>query len=191
MKYDPSIALSKATELFWLKGFQACTMRDLQTYMDMRPGSIYSAFGDKKSLFKQVLEHYVREYLQKLSIIRDDANSVVGALKQFFLEYLTQIQTCADMQHCLLVKAVTELDIKEPDLAQIAHKGLKQVRAELQKTISKAQQQNEISAELDCEMVASQLQSQLIGLAVYAKSEDSAGRLSQNIEHLFATLAPR
>ncbi|MGB0944737.1 MAG: TetR/AcrR family transcriptional regulator, partial [Marinomonas sp.] len=61
MKYDRALAIEKATQLFWKLGFQATKMRDLQEELDMRPGSIYAAFGNKEALFKICLLNYAEQ----------------------------------------------------------------------------------------------------------------------------------
>ncbi|MFA0500949.1 TetR/AcrR family transcriptional regulator, partial [Vibrio sp. 10N.222.46.A1] len=51
-KFDRQDVVDKATNLYWEKGFHATSMRNLQDVIDMRPGSIYAAFGSKEGLFK-------------------------------------------------------------------------------------------------------------------------------------------
>ena len=54
-KFDRQQVIDKATHLYWEKGFHATSMRHLQEVIDMRPGSIYAAFGSKEELFKHCL----------------------------------------------------------------------------------------------------------------------------------------
>lgn len=58
--FDRTTALEAATRLFWEHGYEATSISELTTAMGMRPGSIYAAFGDKKSLFREVVEAHGR-----------------------------------------------------------------------------------------------------------------------------------
>ncbi len=50
VKHDRQVAIRKATDLFWKKGFHATSMRNLHDVIDMHPGSIYASFGSKESV---------------------------------------------------------------------------------------------------------------------------------------------
>ncbi|WP_234343499.1 TetR/AcrR family transcriptional regulator [Streptomyces sp. NRRL F-5123] len=56
--FDREEALAAATRLFWERGYEATSIGDLTEAMGIRPGSLYAAFGDKKSLFREVVRVY-------------------------------------------------------------------------------------------------------------------------------------
>ncbi|GAB7041187.1 MULTISPECIES: TetR/AcrR family transcriptional regulator [Catenuloplanes] len=58
--FDRDAALAAATRLFWENGYEATSINDLTREMGIRPGSLYAAFGDKRSLFNEVIEAYGR-----------------------------------------------------------------------------------------------------------------------------------
>ncbi|MEV4257079.1 TetR/AcrR family transcriptional regulator [Spirillospora sp. NPDC049652] len=58
--FDRDAALASATRLFWERGYEATSIGDLTEAMGIRPASLYAAFGDKKTLFKEVVEGYQR-----------------------------------------------------------------------------------------------------------------------------------
>jgi len=58
--YNRQEALERAIQLFWQKGFHATSLKDIEQVLDMRPGSIYAAFGNKNGLFQEALEHYAQ-----------------------------------------------------------------------------------------------------------------------------------
>nr|MDP9479507.1 TetR/AcrR family transcriptional regulator [Actinomycetota bacterium] len=55
-EFEPETALQDAMELFWLKGYEATSMRDLLEGMGIGRGSFYGTFGDKRSLFLAALD---------------------------------------------------------------------------------------------------------------------------------------
>ena len=56
--FDERDALEKATQVFWSKGYDGVTIDDLVAGMGVGRPSLYSIFGDKRTLFLRVLKAY-------------------------------------------------------------------------------------------------------------------------------------
>jgi AcrR family transcriptional regulator len=56
--FDEGAALKKATQVFWSKGYDGVTIDDLVAGMGVGRPSLYSIFGDKRTLFLRVLHAY-------------------------------------------------------------------------------------------------------------------------------------
>jgi len=56
--FDESEALEKAIQVFWSKGYDGVTIDDLVAAMGVGRPSLYSIFGDKRTLFLRVLRAY-------------------------------------------------------------------------------------------------------------------------------------
>ena len=56
--FDETDALKKATQAFWSKSYDAVTIDDLVAAMGVGRQSLYSVFGDKRTLFLRVLRAY-------------------------------------------------------------------------------------------------------------------------------------
>ncbi len=57
-EFDTEAAVSRAMELFWLRGYEATSVRDLTQHLGIGQGSLYAAFGGKDGLYRAALEHY-------------------------------------------------------------------------------------------------------------------------------------
>lgn len=60
-EFDPNEALERAMLLFWEKGFQATSMRDLVQAMGINRGSLYDTFGSKEELYQAAIDRYCDE----------------------------------------------------------------------------------------------------------------------------------
>lgn len=60
--FDRDAALDKAVRLFWRRGYEATSMRELTTELGIGAPSLYHAFGDKQQLFAEALRHYDTRY---------------------------------------------------------------------------------------------------------------------------------
>src|SRR5271163_1661090 len=59
--FDERDALEKATQVFWSKGYDGVTIDDLDGGMGVGRPSLYSVFGDKRTLFLRVLKDYAEK----------------------------------------------------------------------------------------------------------------------------------
>jgi TetR/AcrR family transcriptional regulator, copper-responsive repressor len=59
--FDRDEALRTALHLFWEHGYEPVSVADLTTAMNIRPPSLYAAFGSKRQLFAEVVDLYERE----------------------------------------------------------------------------------------------------------------------------------
>ena len=59
--FDERDALEKATQVFWSKGYDGVTIDDLVAGMGVGRPSLYSVFGDKRTLFLRVLKAYAEK----------------------------------------------------------------------------------------------------------------------------------
>ena len=59
LSFDRDAALERAMLLFWKHGYDATSLAELTAAMGVTPPSGYTAFGDKKRLFLEAVDHYV------------------------------------------------------------------------------------------------------------------------------------
>ncbi|AIV38676.1 TetR/AcrR family transcriptional regulator [Streptomyces sp. R1] len=60
--FDRATALEAALLAFWEHGYEATSVSDLTRVMDIGAPSLYAAFGDKRSLFEEVVREYGVRY---------------------------------------------------------------------------------------------------------------------------------
>jgi AcrR family transcriptional regulator len=56
--FDPDTALRQALDLFWERGYEGTSLKDLADAMGIASASIYACFGNKEELFRQVMALY-------------------------------------------------------------------------------------------------------------------------------------
>ena len=186
-KHNRDEVIQKATGLFWEKGFHATSMRDLQDRIDMRPGSIYAAFGSKEGLFKEALKFYVEDsYEQLISCIKK--YSPLQALKEFFISVVLCNEEQSPSEVCMLVKTLTELPPENAELIDDAKgylKGMEDLFADL---LTQAQDHGELDKSKDTRRLARYLQMQLMGLRTYARTNTDEAYVKDLIEDVFSSI---
>ena len=108
MRQDRQECLQRAMALFWDRGYHATSMKDLEQVLDMRPGSIYAAFGSKEGLYSEALTLYARDMASEFSQRVSSQSSVLNALASYVRELgklnRDKLPSCA----CMLVKGLLE-----------------------------------------------------------------------------------
>jgi AcrR family transcriptional regulator len=56
--FDADVALRKALEVFWERGYEGTSLNDLAKAMGIASASIYASFGSKEALFREVMALY-------------------------------------------------------------------------------------------------------------------------------------
>ncbi|MDI3324791.1 TetR/AcrR family transcriptional regulator [Pontibacterium granulatum] len=188
LKHDRQLVINQATNLFWEKGFHATSMRNLQDHIDMRPGSIYAAFGSKEGLFKETLQCYADGSLKRLQASVEATPSPLAAMKHFVKLVVQQGKNQAPNEMCMLVKTVSELTEENEELLEESKRLLKVMENAFADLLSQAQQAGEIDSSKDPQRLARLIQMQLIGLRLYARTSNSENSVNDLIDDLFNCL---
>ncbi|NVD08648.1 TetR/AcrR family transcriptional regulator [Vibrio sp. JPW-9-11-11] len=184
-KFDRHQVIEKATNLYWKKGFHGTSMRNLQDEIDMRPGSIYAAFGSKEALFKHALDNYTDNGKTLLQQCLNRHDSAIEALKHFTRLIVIESRTQAPNGMCMLAKTIAELTEEQHELLNYAKQCYQSMEQAFASVLEIAQQQGEIEADKDVHQLARHLQIQISGLRTYAKGSSGDLPLEQMIDEVF------
>lgn len=188
-KFDRDDVIEKAKNLYWEKGYHATSMRNLQDVVDMRPGSIYAAFGSKDNLFKEALNRYAEENAEQLANCMEQEVTVLGGLKRFIRSAAIYNKESVPSGMCMIVKTVAELTQNDsPDLLADATSILEGVEASFTELFQQAIDKGEISTSKDPVKLARYLQVQLIGLRTYAQVTNNMAAVENFIDDIFEGL---
>src|SRR6267154_4259943 len=107
-EFDEPAVLDAAMDCFWRDGYEATSVRDLAARMGITGTSLYNAFGDKRSLFRQALHRYAerstRERISRLESTLPPKQAV-----RAFLGEIVERSVDGDRRGCLLVNTALEI----------------------------------------------------------------------------------
>ncbi|MEZ9832228.1 TetR/AcrR family transcriptional regulator [Vibrio breoganii] len=184
--FDRDDVINKAKDLYWEKGYHGTSMRALQDALDMRPGSIYAAFGSKDNLFKEAIQRYAEEGGEILNHSLESSDSNIGGLKKFIKTIIIDGRESAPSGMCMVVKSVAELtETDNPELLALAKQLLGNVEAELASILTKAMEAGEIRSGKDPIELARYVQVQIIGLRTFARATNEVALVEKFIDGIF------
>ncbi len=184
-KFDRQVVIDKATNLYWQKGFHATSMRNLQDEIDMRPGSIYSAFGSKEGLFKEALRNYTDMGLAQIERLKTEHDTPIETLKAFVKAQVIDTQTDAPNGVCMLAKTLGELTPENQELVDATKAHLAEISREFVTLIEEAQTLGTIDVNKAPEELASHVQILITGLRTFAKLNNDKVLLNAKVDDIF------
>jgi len=187
-KYDRDDVIHKAMLLFWEKGFNGTSTRDLQQAIDMRPGSIYAAFGSKEQLYSEALECYSREMAVILEQRVAEEGSPLAGLESFFRNVVIDRRDSNPSEICMLVKTLSEVRNDQPELMLLCRELLKRTENRFADILQQAIKKGEIAGHSDPRILAKHLQVQMIGLRIYMKTSLNTEAVSELIKSVFNSI---
>lgn len=87
--FDYDQALLKAMAVFWEKGYDGASMRDLTGAMGITGPSLYAAFGDKRDLYLKTIDHYRASDACTPLVVLEGEEDIETALRGFLVAVIT------------------------------------------------------------------------------------------------------
>jgi TetR/AcrR family transcriptional regulator, transcriptional repressor for nem operon len=185
-EFNPDDAIEKAMQVFWHKGYEATSMEDLLTAMDLNRGSLYDTFGDKRTLFLRVVDRYCTVLVGPKFSLLDQPGPALPALRRFIEEMIESGLADPQRRGCLIANTVMELSPHEKEIAGTLRRILKLVEDTFFNVLSRAQQQGELKRDKDPRTLARFLATMMQGTIVMIKAGSSADVVKQTAETAFS-----
>lgn len=185
VKFERENVIRAASQLFWEKGFNATSTRDLQEAINLRPGSIYSAFGSKEGLYSESLKDYTVQMKTQIDGFLASSDTVLGGLRAFVENVIINSRDCNPSAICMLVKANNEFADTNSSLYELSLDLTAKFEAYLTDLFAKAIHNGELNNQLSALEYARFFQVQFTGLRGYFNRPE-VERLAQTmIDQMF------
>lgn len=162
--------LDDAMRVFWSRGYEATSMRDLIQGMGINRGSLYDTYGDKRSLFVAALRHYDKQYRKTHLAKLEREHSPKKAIAALFAGWVDLVTTDTDRRGCFLTNTALELSAHDAEIGDIVATSQRETEHFFRRLIKSGQSIGEIDQDLDPTQNARLLLASLIGLLVLARS---------------------
>ncbi|MEL7150877.1 MAG: TetR/AcrR family transcriptional regulator [Pseudomonadota bacterium] len=166
--------LRRARDLFWRKGYHATSLKDLEQVLELKPGSIYAAFGSKEALFSEALEVYARGSRSDLEAALDAGGSPLDALAQHARSLSALCDQDRPARACMLVKTILEHPDEQSPVRQLAETLMDEAGARFIDGFRRAKAAGELAEDADPIRLGLKFQSDVVGLRAFAQRSDGA-----------------
>jgi TetR/AcrR family transcriptional regulator, transcriptional repressor for nem operon len=169
-EFDEAAALDAAMECFWRDGYEATSVRELAARMGIAGASLYNAFGDKRSLFREALDRYAERSTRERIARRESTLAPKQAVRAFLGEIVERSLDDRDRRGCLLVNSALEIAPHDPELGAEVAARLSEIEAFFRRAVTAAQAAGSVPPDRDPADLARLLLGVTLGVRVLARA---------------------
>jgi len=187
-EFDEATALEAAMDCFWRDGYEGTSVRDLAARMGITGTSLYNAFGDKRSLFRQSLQRYAERSTRERIARLEATLPPKQALRAFLGEIVERSLDDSDRRGCLLVNSALEIAPHDRELGAEVAARLAEIEAFFCRALAAAQADGSVPPDRDSTDHARLLLGVTLGLRVLARSNPNRELLEGMVRPALALL---
>ena len=190
-EFDEDTVLEAATQRFWNNGYEATSMRDLADSTGMTTPSLYNAFGDKRAIYRLVLDRYVRLALESCAAIFGGDGTPLRALERYF--DATIEEALADNRHkgCFVVNTALEMAPHDHGFRDVVTEVFDQIEKYVRDCVAAGQRDGSILTSQPPADVARLALGTILGLRVLARTNPDRDLLTGVVRPFFTLLVTR
>lgn len=152
VEFNEEDAIQKAMEVFWRKGYNGASLRDLTDAMKINSSSLYNTIGDKQELFVRCVRHYTDIRKKDLQKRLASQGSAFNILQQYIDDAVTVI--ISESNSCMAVKTAFEVGANDQRIKDILKEDSDYAYQFLYSLIKKAMEEGDIADDEDPELLA-------------------------------------
>lgn len=180
ISFKADTVLADAMQLFWRRGYQATSVRDISQVTHLHPGSFYHSFGNKKTFFLAVTDYYYKQLTGNINQQLATTKDSIKLLSEFFERIVIDTDN-ANIRGCLLVNTLLEMSQDADIQTHIAamFTGLEEMFYWI---LVSGQKNKQIPTKLNCRAQAQLLVNDYFGLRVQSMTEKTESELKQLVQ---------
>ncbi|GGD81650.1 TetR/AcrR family transcriptional regulator [Paenibacillus nasutitermitis] len=187
-EFDEDKALDAALQLFWEKGYEAVSLSDLTSAMNIQRPSIYAAFGNKQGLFEAALRKYTQTHSFNARAKLQHHESAKEAFRSYFEDLVAGEYGNGPNRGCFCLNTMVELAPHDKKMEILTREHQMYLAALFQETIERGIRTGEFESGTNAQALAQTLVVALIGLTVMMKSRPERAFADNAVRTLLALL---
>ena len=188
-EFEVDIALERAMEVFWSKGYEATSLDDLCEVTGLSRSSLYGTFGSKRELLLRSVDRYVERRKPQIAATLAQPLPILDVLAALLRQFIDQIVSGPGRRGCFLGNCAAELPRSDRAALARVRQGLESIEATFRDALARAKARGELSPVADVDALARFLTAGFQGLRLIGKVnpnrdvlEDIAATILQCLE---------
>lgn len=188
-KTDPDDALERIAKVFWEHGYDGASLSALSAAAHMAKPGLYANFGDKEEMFAKALTYYFQD--KGRAVLDDLMNSpdpMAVALRRYLEAIADMVEDPECPNGCFVVNSLVDSGSLTPDLVALSRDFDLRRRQAVQRRLRLAEERGELPRGSDADALAEFFSSQVLALAVMARSGVGRETLQQVVDVAMSVL---
>ena len=177
-EFDPDEVLERATQVFWVRGFEKASLADLCEATGLNRSSLYAAFGDKRDLYLAALARYEDGSAARIAAALEGRPLREG-LQAFLGGLIDSIVAGPGRRGCFIGNCAAEMARLDRRAAARVRKSLERVESSFRAGLETARERGELPGTADPAALARFLTAGIQGLRLVGKANPDRAALEQ------------
>lgn len=179
--FDRTVALRRAVEVFWAKGYEGASISDLAAAMGINSPSLYAAYGSKEALFLEAADFYSRFEGSDIWQALDEAPTARLAIELFLSRTAKAYSQTDRPQGCLITLGALHQDSTSGLICADLRRRRAENHSALQKRLERGVADGELPVGFDCHAVATFYATVQHGMSIQARDGASCTALMATV----------
>jgi AcrR family transcriptional regulator len=182
-QYDPEVALERAVDVFWERGYSGTSLDDLCAAMEMNRPSLYAAFGDKHDLFIKALGRYRERVRTRFLTVFAADRPLRPSLREYYAGMLSRFFSGDHgPRGCFMMSVATMEAVQDPAIRAVVADGMRALDEGFEARFRLAREKGEISRDANPAALARVASALVHSLAIRARAGEKRQALEAVIE---------
>lgn len=186
--FDPDLALERAMQTFWTRGYAATSTQDLVDALQINRSSLYATFGSKSELYWRALERYAHDMQHWSRSLLEGPGPFRPRLRAALLEAVEEDLDPKRSRGCFACNAAIELAPVDDKVRRLVRGAFGVVRGTFRDALVRARDEGELPDGADVDRLATFLVTTFEGLHVVAKGTRDRRMVEQAVEAMVAAI---
>ena len=168
-QFDPDMALDKAMQLFWAKGYAATGLNELLETMGIGRKSLYDTFGNKRALYIKALNRYSQTIVSELNRRLNNPDKPALENVRAMMRGLAATNSKPMSSGCLLGVSMAQFRTDDAEMAAVLRHHMEHVERVYHKALLRAQAEGDLKPTTNVRNLARLLMSAHQGLTLIGR----------------------
>jgi TetR/AcrR family transcriptional regulator, transcriptional repressor for nem operon len=168
-EFDPEVALDRAMDVFWSKGYEATSLDDLCEVTGLSRSSLYATFGSKRDLLLRTVDRYVEVRTPSIAAVLSQPLPIREAIAALLRQFIDLIVSGPGRRGCFLGNCAAELPRGDRAALARVRQGLEATEATFRDALVRSKARGELQAGTDADALARFLTAGFQGLRLVGK----------------------
>jgi AcrR family transcriptional regulator len=188
-QYDPEVALERAVDVFWERGYSGTSLDDLCAAMEMNRPSLYAAFGDKHELFIMAIRRYQERARARFRSAFAADRPLLPSLRDYYGGMLTRFFSGDHgPRGCFMMSVAIMEAAQDPAVRAVVADGMRAMDEGFEARFRLAREKGDIARRADPAALARLASGLVHSLAIRARAGEKRQALEGVIEAFFSAL---